>query len=99
MKTLYKKASQFRTHTWKDIGGLGGMLLDGAFFAFLLFISLIVVTIGAVVVALDYVASPVLSLISLCSRPSARDRDDAVLQEDGTLAHRPAVEATTPTRA
>jgi AraC-like DNA-binding protein len=41
MKTLYKKASHLRAHTWKDIGGIGGLLLDMAFFVFLVVVSVI----------------------------------------------------------
>ena len=90
MKTLYKKASHLRAHTWKDIGGLGGLLLDGAFFVFLLVVSALVVLAGALAVVLDYLVSPVLALISRGRSTRPADRDDAVLQEDGTLASRPA---------
>ena len=69
MKTLCKKASHIRAHTWIDIGGIGGLLLDGVFFIFLLLVSVIVLAIGAVAVALDYLFSPVLALMSL-SRPT-----------------------------
>jgi hypothetical protein len=76
MKTLYKKASHLRTHTWKDIGGIGGLLLDGVFFVFLLIVSAIVLAIGAIAVALDYLFSPLLALLSLCRRTRKIDSEE-----------------------
>jgi hypothetical protein len=89
MKTLYKKASHLRSHTWKDIGGLGGLLLDFAFFAFLLIVSALVLSVGAIVIALDYLLAPVLSLTSLRKSSQIKNRDESVLLEDGTLGNRP----------
>ncbi len=61
MKTLYQKASHLRSHTWKDIGGLGGLLLDAAFFIFLLIISAVMLLVGIVAVVLDYLIRSCLS--------------------------------------
>jgi hypothetical protein len=94
MKTLYKKAAHLRAHTWKDIGGLGGLLLNLAFFVFLLivsfFVSLFLLSVGVVALVLDYVVYPLLALLSL-GRIKKEDRDQAVLLEDGTLGVRPAM--------
>lgn len=68
MKTIYKKASHLRSHTWKDIGGVGGLLLDAAFFVFLLIMSMFVMTVGAIAVVIDYIGSPFLALLSLGHR-------------------------------
>ena len=89
MKTLYKKASHLRAHTWRDIGGLGGIILDGMFFAFLFVVSGIVLAAGAMVVVLDYLFSPLLALASMSRSRRIQHRDTAVLQEDGTLRDEP----------
>jgi hypothetical protein len=96
MKKLYKKASHLRAHTWRDIGGMGGLLLDWAFFVFLFFTSAIVLVLGMVVVVLDYVFSPALALVSACRGPKAKFIDDTILLDDGTLGTRPSgIHATT----
>jgi len=89
MKKLYQKASHLRAHTWKDIGGFGGFLLDVAFFVFLLIMSAIVLLVVAIVLALDYLFRPVLSLMSLSRGSQKRNLDEAILLEDGTLGVRP----------
>jgi hypothetical protein len=89
MKTLYKKASHLRAHTWKDIGGVGGLLLDAVFFVFLLVVSAVVLLFGVIAVVLDYLFSPALGLLSRCGGSQKKDWDEAVLLEDGTLGTRP----------
>lgn len=76
MKTLSKKTSHLRAHTWRDIGGLGGLFLDLLFFAFLLIMSLTFVMIGFVTVALDYLLSPLVSLLSCFHRTHAVDMEE-----------------------
>jgi hypothetical protein len=98
MITLYKKASHLRAHIWKDIGGIGGLLLDGAFFVFLLIVSAIVLLMGGIVVVLDYLFSPVLALMSLRRGSQKRNWDESILRDDGTLGTRlsPPPETTKP---
>ena len=91
MKTLYQKASHLRSHTWKDIGGFGGLLLDVVFFIFLLIMSAIVLSVGAIVIALDYLFRPVLNLMSLSGGSKRRTSDEAILLDNGTLGVRPPV--------
>lgn len=88
MKTLYKKASHLRAHTWKDVGGVGGILLDLTFFVFLLVVSVIVIVIGSIAVMLDFLFSPLLTLLTMGRRSPKKEVDEAVLQEDGTLTTR-----------
>jgi hypothetical protein len=89
MKTLYQKASHLRAHTWKDIGGFGGLLLDAAFFVFLLVMSAIVLVVGAILIAFDYLFRPVLTLMSLSRRSKKSTLDEAILLDNGTLGVRP----------
>ncbi|MCE0523883.1 MAG: hypothetical protein LV480_13325 [Methylacidiphilales bacterium] len=65
MKRLYRKASRLRSHTWRDIGGVGGLLLDAAFFIFLFVVSTAVMIVGVIAVLLAYLVHPVLALLSL----------------------------------
>ncbi len=51
-------------HTWKDIGGPLGLLLDGVFCAFVIVAALGMIGFAFVVLVLDYIASPVLALLS-----------------------------------
>ncbi|MCE0485160.1 MAG: hypothetical protein LV479_13105 [Methylacidiphilales bacterium] len=67
MKILCTR-SRFASHTWKDIGGLIGLLFDAVFFIFVLFTSLVMILIGIVAVALNHLFSPVLGLLSMCWR-------------------------------
>jgi hypothetical protein len=66
MKTLYKKASHLRAHTWKDIGGIGGLLIDAAFFVLLVVVSVVITFAGLIAVAFAYLAHPALDLLSRC---------------------------------
>jgi hypothetical protein len=98
MIALYKKASHLQVHPWKDIGGIGGLLLDGAFFVFLLIVSTIVLLMGGIVVALDYLFSPVLALMSLRRGSQKRNLDELILLDEGTFGTRlfPSPETTKP---
>lgn len=89
MKTLYEKATDLRAHTWKDIGGISGLVLDAVFFVFLFIVSAFMLLAGFIALILDYVFSPLLSMMSMCRRPNAKNTDEAVLLEDGTLGTRP----------
>jgi hypothetical protein len=91
MQTLYQKASHSRSHTWKDIGGLGGLLLDGAFFIFLLIMSAIVLTAGVIALVCDYLIRPVLALLSRFKGFKKRNSDETILLEDGPLESHPSV--------
>lgn len=86
MQTLSKKAAHIRAHTWKDIGGWFGLALDGAFFVFLLFVSGFVLIVGIIALVLNYIFSPVLTLMSVCSK--SKNTDESILLEDGTLGTR-----------
>jgi len=89
MKLLYKRASPLRAHTWKDIGGISGLLLNTAFFLFLLIASGFVLLIGSFIVILSYLFHPLLDLLSLCPVSKRKFVDDTILLDDGTLATRP----------
>jgi len=89
MKPLYKKASHLQAHTWRDIGGISGLLLNTAFFVFLLITSSFVLLIGTIVVILSYLFHPLLDLLSLCPVSKRKFVDDTILLDDGTLATRP----------
>jgi len=65
MKTLYKKATRIRAHTWKDIGGIPGLLVDGVFFLFLLMAAAFMVLLGLGALLLDYLINPFISLLGL----------------------------------
>ncbi len=96
MKALYKKASHLRAHTWKDVGGIGGLLIDGAFFVFLLVMSAVVLVAGSIFVVLDYLFSPLLGLLGTFRGSKRRFVDDTILLDDGTLASRSSTNAETP---
>lgn len=49
-------------HTWKDIGGPIGLILDGAFFVFVLISASFMLVFCTILLCLDYVLSPVLTL-------------------------------------
>jgi hypothetical protein len=66
MKTLSKKIRHARSHTWKDIGGLSGLLLDTLVFVPLLIVSLVFIIIGSVTVVFDFVFSPLLAMVGRC---------------------------------
>jgi hypothetical protein len=77
MKMLHKKTSHLQAHHWKDIGAIGSLLTDGIFFVFLLvvsvFVSVIMAIVGFIGVALAYLSSPALALLSLCQRTPKTD--------------------------
>ena len=95
MELLYKRGSSLRAHTWKDIGGICGLLLNTAVFAFLLVISGFVVLFGTIIVILSYLCHPLLDLLSLCPASKGKFVDDTIRLEDGTLATRPTARAAT----
>ena len=65
MKTLFKKTSHIRSaHTWKDIGGLRGLILDAVFFVFVLLAAGLTIVLGFIFLLLDYAAWPFLALLS-----------------------------------
>jgi hypothetical protein len=80
MKTLYKKASHLRAHTWKDIGGIGGLLLDAAFFVFLVVMSVIMMFVGLIAVVFAYLAYPVFALLSRCRGTQKLERGEQTLR-------------------
>jgi hypothetical protein len=49
-------------HTWKDIGGPIGLLLDGAFFVFVLISAGLMLAFCSVLLGLNYLVSPILAL-------------------------------------
>jgi hypothetical protein len=51
-------------HTWKDIGGPLGLLLDSAFCAFVIFAALSMIVFAFFILLLDYITAPVLALLS-----------------------------------
>jgi len=51
-------------HTWIDVGGFLGLLRDGAFCAFVIVAALFMMLLATTLLALDYLASPVLKFIS-----------------------------------
>jgi len=49
-------------HTWKDIGGPVGLILDGTFFVFVLISAFFMLIFCSVLLVLDYLLSPILAL-------------------------------------
>jgi len=88
MKTICKKASHLKAHTWRDIGGIGGLLLDEAFFVLLVVVSTIMTIIGFIGVALAYLFFPVIALLSALRNGKYKYVDETILLEDGTLGTR-----------
>jgi hypothetical protein len=64
MKTLHRNGLLFGAHTWKDVGGISGLLIDGCFLLFLMFVSGLMLLAGAVVVIADYLCHPIVLLLS-----------------------------------
>jgi len=50
-------------HTWKDIGGPLGLLLDGAFCAFVILAALSMIVFAFFILVLDYIAVPVITFL------------------------------------
>ncbi len=53
-----------RYHTWRDVGGFFGLVLDGAFCAFVMFAAFLMLAFCSVLLVLDYLVSPLLMLSS-----------------------------------
>jgi hypothetical protein len=51
-------------HTWKDVGGPIGLILDGAFFVFVLISASLMLIFCTALLGLDYLFSPILTLAS-----------------------------------
>ncbi len=49
-------------HTWKDLGGPLGLVLDGAFFVFVLISASFMLLFCSVLLGLDYALAPLLAL-------------------------------------
>lgn len=88
MKAHSKKASHLRAHTWKDIGGMAGLLLDGVFFAFLIVASVMMTGLGVIGVILAYLTWPIVTLLSIFKIAVRKELDDSILLDDGTLGTR-----------
>ena len=58
-------------HTWRDIGGLLGLILDIAFFGFVMIAALFVLILGVALLFFDYLTAPILAIISRIP-PTAR---------------------------
>jgi fatty acid desaturase len=89
MSRLRKKTSHLQAHTWKDIGGIGGLLIEAAYFVFLIIVSGFVLLIGTIVVILSYLFHPLLDLLSLYGAGKQTFVDDTILLDNGTLTTRP----------
>jgi hypothetical protein len=63
MKTTYS-FDELGYHTWKDVGGFFGLVLDGTFCAFVIVAALFMMALATILLAVDYLASTVLKLIS-----------------------------------
>ena len=50
-------------HTWKDIGGPIGLVLDGVFCAFVIVAAFGMLVFASVILFVDYLTSPVLALV------------------------------------
>jgi hypothetical protein len=51
-------------HTWRDIGGLIGLVLDLGFCAFVVIAAFFMIAFCTLLVVLDYLMSPILALMS-----------------------------------
>jgi len=63
--SIYKHAKHLRAHTWRDIGGVGGILLDFAFFCFLIVMAFVVTVAGIIIVIFDYLLYPFFLLLGI----------------------------------
>jgi hypothetical protein len=53
-----------RYHTWKDIGGPIGLILDSAFFVFVLMSAFLMLIFCSALLGLNYLLAPILALVS-----------------------------------
>ncbi len=67
---------------------MGGLVLDGAFFGFLVIISAVMTIIGVLAVVLAYFTWPVVTLLSLFHGTHSREMDESILLADGTRGYR-----------
>jgi hypothetical protein len=51
-------------HTWRDVGGILGLIMDGVFCVFVVLAALCMMALATVILVLDYLVSPVLKLVS-----------------------------------
>jgi hypothetical protein len=58
-------------HTWRDIGGACGLVLDASLLAFLIIVSGLVLLVGATLVVVDFICHPVVLLLAWRRRDSA----------------------------
>ncbi len=63
--------SEYSYHTWRDIGGAIGLVLDGIFCAFVLAAAMFVLIVGTGFLTLYYMARPILNLMSRSNTPKA----------------------------
>jgi hypothetical protein len=56
--------SKLHYHTWRDVGGLLGVIFDVAFFWFVVVSAFFMILFCGVLVVLDYLASPFLAALS-----------------------------------
>jgi hypothetical protein len=68
MKNL-THAPKWGYHTWKDLGGPLGLLIDGIFLAFVVIAAFFMIVLSCIVVSLDYLFAPVLNFVT---RPKAK---------------------------
>jgi hypothetical protein len=74
------------------MGGIGGLLVDGAFFGFLIVISTIMTMVGFFAVILAYLFYPILALLSTGKNSKKKSVDGSILLDDGPPGTRPLVE-------
>lgn len=68
MKTTYT-FDEYGYHTWRDMGGFLGLLLDGLFCVFVIITAFFMMVLATVVLGLDYLVSPVLRAMSHAWEP------------------------------
>lgn len=56
--------SESSYHTWRDIGGPIGLLLDICFFCFVVVGAMLMIVVSTVLVVVDYLVKPILDLMS-----------------------------------
>jgi len=64
MKTVHNNGKSIRSHTWRDIGGLFGLILNGAFFCFIVVVGALWLLFVTILLGLDVLCSKALGLVS-----------------------------------
>ncbi len=63
MKTM-SSFDEYSYHTWRDVGGFFGLIMDGAFCVFVVIAALAMMVLATIILGLDHLASPLTRLLT-----------------------------------